>query len=155
MLKLAWKYMRYYKSQTLAIFASILLTAALLSGISSLIYSSQKNDLANSKTIYGDWHYYIETDPAMYETVQSGEQEEGYILEKCGKMEIKDVVSEEFLICFIKTDETYRQMAHRGLLEGTCCIYRSLFTQKAFDKSSNERGYLFYEKKEDLRSPSG
>lgn len=119
MLKLAWKYMRYYKSQTLVIFASILLTAALLSGISSLIYSSQKNDLANSKTIYGDWHYYIETDPAMYETVQSGEQGEGYILEKCGKMEIKDVVSEEFLICFIKTDETYRQMAHRGLLEGT------------------------------------
>ena len=119
MLKLAWKYMRYDKSQTLAILASILLTAALLSGISSLIYSSQKSDLANSKTIYGDWHYYVETDHATYDSVQSGEQGEGYTLEKCGKMEIKDVVSEEFLICFIDTDETYRQMAHRGLLEGT------------------------------------
>lgn len=119
MLKLAWKYMRYYKSQTLAILASILLTAALLSGISSLIYSSQKSDLANSKTIYGDWHYYVETDHATYDSVQSGEQGERYTLEKCGKMEIKDVVSEEFLICFIDTDETYRQMAHRGLLEGT------------------------------------
>lgn len=119
MLKLAWKYMRYYKSQTLAILASILLTAALLSGISSLIYSSQKSDLANSKTIYGDWHYYVETDHATYDSVQSGEQGKGYTLEKCGKMEIKDVVSEEFLICFIDTDETYRQMAHRGLLEGT------------------------------------
>ena len=111
--------MRYYKSQTLAILASILLTAALLSGISSLIYSSQKSDLANSKTIYGDWHYYVETDHATYDSVQSGEQGKGYTLEKCGKMEIKDVVSEEFLICFIDTDETYRQMAHRGLLEGT------------------------------------
>lgn len=119
MLKLAWKYMRYYKSQTLAILASIILTAALLSGISSLIYSSQKSDLANSKTIYGDWHYYVETDHATYNSVRSGEQGEGYTLEKCGKMEIKDVVSEEFLICFIDTDETYRQMAHRGLLEGT------------------------------------
>lgn len=119
MLKLAWKYMRYYKSQTLAIFASILLTAALLSGISSLLYSSQKSDLANSKTIYGDWHYYIETDQEVYESVQSGEQGEGYTLEKCGKMEIRDVVAEEFLICFIHTDETYRQMAHRDLLEGT------------------------------------
>lgn len=119
MLKLTWKYMRYYKSQTLAILASILLTAALLSGISSLIYSSQKSDLANSKTIYGNWHYYVETDLATYDSVQSGEQGEGYTLEKCGKMEIKDVVSEEFLICFIDTDETYRQMAHRGLLEGT------------------------------------
>lgn len=119
MLKLAWKYMRYYKSQTLAILASIILTAALFSGISSLIYSSQKSDLANSKTIYGDWHYYVETDHATYDSVQSGEQGEGYTLEKCGKMEIKDVVSEEFMICFIDTDETYRQMAHRGLLEGT------------------------------------
>ena len=118
MLKLAWNYMRYYKSQTLAIFASILLTAALLSGISSLMYSSQKSDLANSKTIYGDWHYYAETDPATYESVQSGEQGEGYTLKKCGKLEIRDAVSEDFFICFIHADETYRQMAHRGLLEG-------------------------------------
>lgn len=119
MLKLAWKYMRYYKSQTLAIFASILLTASLLSGISSLIYSSQKSDLANSKTIYGDWHYYIETDKALFDSVESGEKGKGYALEQCGKMEIRDVVAEEFLICFIHTDETYRQMAHRDLLEGT------------------------------------
>lgn len=118
MLKLAWKYMRYYKNQTLAIFASIILTASLLSGISSLIYSSQKNDLANSKTIYGDWHYYAETDKETYESVQSGEQGDGYLLDRCGKMEIRDVIAEEFLICFIHTDEAYRQMAHRDLLKG-------------------------------------
>lgn len=119
MLKLAWKYMRYYKSQTFAIFASILLTASLLSGISSLIYSSQKSDLANSKTIYGDWHYYIETDKELFNSVESGEKGKGYTLEQCGKMEIRDVVAEEFMICFIHADETYRQMAHRDLLEGT------------------------------------
>ena len=118
MLKLAWKYMRYYKSQTLAIFASILLTASLLSGISSLIYSSQKSDLANSKTIFGDWHYYIETDKELFDSVESGEKGKGYALEQCGKMEIRDVVAEEFLICFIHTDETYLKMAHRDLLEG-------------------------------------
>lgn len=112
MLKLAWKYMRYYKSQTFAIFASILLTASLLSGISSLIYSSQKSDLANSKTIYGDWHYYIETDKELFNSVESGEKGKGYTLEQCGKMEIRDVVAEEFMICFIHADETYRQMAH-------------------------------------------
>lgn len=119
MLKLAWKYMRYYKSQTFAIFASILLTASLLSGISSLIYSSQKSDLANSKTIYGDWHYYIETDKKLFDSVESGEKGKGYTVEQCGKMEIRDVVAEEFLICFIHADEIYRQMAHRDLLEGT------------------------------------
>ena len=118
MLKLAWKYMRYYKSQTLAIFASILLTASLLSGISSLIYSSQKSDLANSKTIFGDWHYYIETDKELFDSVESGEKGKGYTLEQCGKMGIRDVVAEEFLICFIHTDESYRKMAHRDLLEG-------------------------------------
>lgn len=118
MLKLAWKYMRYYKSQTLAIFVSVLLTASLLSGISSLIYSSQKSDLANRKTIYGDWHYYVETDKETYVSVQSGDKGDGYDLEQCGKMEIRDAVSEEFLITFIHADETYRQMAHRELLEG-------------------------------------
>ena len=118
MLKLAWKYMRYYKSQTFAIFASILLTASLLSGISSLIYSSQKSDLGNSKTIYGDWHYYIETDRELYNSVESGEKGKGYTLDQCGKMEIRDVVADEFMICFIHADETYRQMAHRDLLEG-------------------------------------
>ena len=98
MLKLAWKYMRYYKSQTFAIFASILLTASLLSGISSLIYSSQKSDLANSKTIYGDWHYYIETDKELFNSVESGEKGKGYTLEQCGKMEIRDVVAEELIV---------------------------------------------------------
>ena len=34
-------------------------------------------------------------------------------------MEIRDLVADEFLICFIHTDETYRRMAHRDLLEGT------------------------------------
>lgn len=118
MLKLAWKYMCYYKSQTLAIFVSILLTASLLSGVSSLIYSSQKSDLANSKNIYGDWHYYIETDKELFDSVESGEKRNGYTLEQCGKMEIRDVVADEFMICFIYTDETYRQMAHRDLIEG-------------------------------------
>lgn len=119
MLKLSWKYMRYYKSQTLAIFISILLTASLLSGISSLIYSSQKSDLENSKTIYGDWHYYVETDQELFRSIPSEEKGEGYDLKRCGKMEIRDVVKEPFLIYFIHTDEVYRQMAHRELLEGT------------------------------------
>lgn len=119
MLKLAWNYMKYYKNQTLAIFASMVLTAALLSGISSLIYSSQKSDLANSKTIYGDWQYFVETDRTTFQSVQSGEQKEGYFLEKCGKMEIRDAVADPFVIYFVCADDVYRQMAHRELIEGT------------------------------------
>ena len=78
MLKLAWKYMRYYKSQTFAIFASILLTASLLSRISSLIY--------------GDWHYYIETDTKLFDSVERSEKGKGYALEQCGKIAVNEVV---------------------------------------------------------------
>lgn len=118
MLKLAWSYMRYYKSQTFAIFASILLTAALLSGVSSLLLSSQKHDLANSKAIYGDWHYYVEADTKELSGSQSGGGV-GYRLEQSGTLEIRDVVRDEFLIYFIRTDEAYRRMAHRELVEGS------------------------------------
>lgn len=118
MLKLAYKYMRYYKSQTFAILASIILTAALLSGVSSLMYSSQMSDLENNKTIYGDWHYYFDAGPDVFETVRSGENGNGFQVEQCGKLEIRDVVTEPYLIYFMNTDESYRQMAHRELIEG-------------------------------------
>lgn len=119
MLKLAYRYMRYYKSQTFAILASILLTAALLSGVSSLMYSSQMNELENNKTMYGDWHYYVDAEPDAFAAVQSGEMENGFCLEQVGKVEIKDVVTEPYLIYFMDTDESYRQMAHRELVDGT------------------------------------
>lgn len=118
MLKLAYKYMRYYKSQTFAIMASIILTAALLSGISSLMYSSQKSDLANDKTIYGNWHYSIAAEQAISKTIRTGEQGAGFFLEQCGKKEIKDMSRTPYLIYFVYADEAYRQMAHRELVEG-------------------------------------
>ena len=118
MLKLACQYMRYYKSQTLAILASIILTAALLSGVSSLMYSSQMNKLENNKTMYGNWHYYVNVDPDIFSVVQSGETENGFCLEQVGKVEIKNVITEPYLIYFMDTDEVYRQMTHRELIDG-------------------------------------
>ena len=119
MLKLACRYMRYYKSQTLAILASIILTAALLSGVSSLMYSSQMNELENNRTMYGDWHYYVEAKTDTFESVQGGETGDGFCLEQVGKAEMKDVVTEPYLIYFMNTDESYRQMTHRELADGT------------------------------------
>ena len=134
MLKLAWKYMRYYKSQTFAIFASIVLTAALLAGIGSLMYSSRRSDIENSKTVYGDWHYRAAVDAKTYRMVGNGKADDGesdrrasgsggsdrgYVLEQCGKMEIRDAVDEPYLIWFVHADESYLQMVHRDFLEGT------------------------------------
>ena len=118
MLKLAYRYMRYYKSQTFAILASIVLTAALLSGVSSLIYSSQRNRLENSKDVYGEWHYYAVVDTEIFETVSGGEENAGYCLEQCGKKEIRDVQAEPYQIYFSYTDDTYRQLAHREIVDG-------------------------------------
>ena len=54
MFKLARKYIVFYKSQSLAILVSMILSIALMTGISSLVYSGQLSDLQNSKEINGD-----------------------------------------------------------------------------------------------------
>lgn len=118
MLKLAYRYMRYYKSQTFAILASIVLTAALLSGVSSLIESSQRNRLENRKALYGEWHYYAVVDAEIFESVSGGEENDDFCLEQCGKKEIRDVETEPYRIYFSYTDETYRQLAHREIADG-------------------------------------
>lgn len=119
MLKLAYQYMRYYKSQTVAILASIILTAALLSGVSSLMYSSQMNELQNKKTMYGEWHYYVNDMQDTIASVQSGDTGDGFCLEQVGNVIMKDIVTEPYRIYFMETDESYRQMAHRELVDGT------------------------------------
>ena len=174
MLKLAYLYMKFYKNQTLAILASIILTAALLSGVSSLMYSSQRNSLENNKMVYGTWHYCVDAgicddknenigakglSAAREELagVSSGDLNADEIravnkdreyssgnytvdrmgmaakaleelcgsnpdadsgLEQCGKMEIRDIVTNPYRIYFVNTDESYRQMAHREVAEG-------------------------------------
>lgn len=119
MLKLAYKYMRYYKSQTFAILMSIILTAALLSGVSSLLYSSQMNKMENSKLMYGSWHYYINDKSNLSKTIQSEEVKPGFCLKQTGKVEIKDVVTDPYLIYFVNVDESYRQMTNCDLIEGS------------------------------------
>lgn len=118
MLKLAYQYMRYYKSQTFAILASVILTAALLSGVSSLMYSSQMSRLENHRSVYGDWHYYLEAGTESLQSVHAGGQEEGFSVEQCGRLEIKDVISQPYEICFVSADESFCHMMHRELVEG-------------------------------------
>lgn len=118
MLKLAYSYMRYYKSQTFAILASIILTAALLSGVSSLMYSSRQNNLENNKQIYGSWHYCIDLDSDTCNSIRIEGQDSDYQIECFGKKSIKDMASEPYPMYFIQTDEAYRQMAHRQIIDG-------------------------------------
>lgn len=118
MLKLAWRYMVYYKNQTVAILFSIILTAGLFSGISSLLYSSKMNDLEKNKLIYGDWHYKIAVNEEQLEKMNTVEHRRGYLLQDCGKLEIRDAVEEPYRILFEYADDRYRKLLHREIIEG-------------------------------------
>lgn len=118
MLKLAYQYMRYYKSQTCAILLSIILTAALLTGISSLLYSSQMNELENARLMYGEWHYDIHVDAEVTDNIADNNGDSGYKLEYFGIKIVKDAVTEPFQIYFVETDENYRKLSHRELIDG-------------------------------------
>lgn len=113
MLKLAYQYMKYYKSQTFAIFASIFLTAALLSGIGSLMYSSRQNDLENSRALYGDWHYCVNVD-----VDPDAGSDAGFQIERCGAAQVKGILTAPCEIRFLYVDESYREMMECGLKEG-------------------------------------
>ena len=116
MLKLAWRYMVYYKNQTVAILFSIILTAGLFSGISSLLYSSKMNDLEKNKLIYGDWHYKIAVNEEQLEKMNTVEHRRGYLLQDCGKLEIRDAVEEPYRILFEYADDRYRKLLHREII---------------------------------------
>lgn len=126
MLKLAYQYMRYYKSQTFAIFASIFLIAALMSGIGSLMYISRKNDVENSRRIYGDWHYCIETGidaetktfPVSGTDTANGIKDRDFRLERYAKAQVAGELSEPYQIQFLHVDESYRRMLCREITEG-------------------------------------
>ena len=71
MLELVFQYIRYYKKQTFAILSSVFLTSVLITGIGSLMFSNEMNDLENKRTMYGDWHYCITVDEKTYDEVRT------------------------------------------------------------------------------------
>lgn len=118
MLRLAWKYLRYDKSQTLAILCSIILTAALLSGIGSLLYSGQRNDLEHARESYGDWHYAVEVSKKNFRQIQGAERGDGYELLACGKVILRGVEESTGPIWFLQADAEYLKMQRRELTRG-------------------------------------
>lgn len=120
MVRLACKYMRFYKSQTFALLLSIVLTAALLAGVSSLLYSSQMSELENNKTMYGSWHYRAEADEETIKEILGDKEKagEGFCLEDAGRMELKDMITEPLPVSFVYGDEGFLRLMNRDILEG-------------------------------------
>lgn len=118
MVKLAFQYMRFYKSQAAAILASVVCSAALFFGVSSLMYSSQRNDLEHSKEVYGSWHFSFPAGQGFQKPSVGGEGGDGFALAQCGEKTVWDVMQADAQLTLAFADEDYLQMAGRSLLEG-------------------------------------
>ena len=117
MFKLARRYIVFYKNQSFAILISMILSIALMTGISSLVYSGELSDLENSKEINGDWNYAI---PLKDNTIDkiTNKQDKGYEVEKYGICKTIDEAVSDKNIALLYGDKTYLKMTTQSVLEG-------------------------------------
>lgn len=107
----------FYKNQSFAILISMILSIALMVGISSLVYSGELSDLENSKEINGDWNYAI---PLKDNTIDkiTNKQDKGYEVEKYGICKTIDEAVSDKNIALLYGDKTYLEMTTQSVLEG-------------------------------------
>lgn len=117
MFKLARRYIVFYKNQSFAILISMILSIALMAGISSLVYSGELSDLENSKEINGDWNY---ATPLKDNTIDkiTNKQDKGYEVEKYGICKTIDEAVSDKNIALLYGDKTYLEMTTQSVLEG-------------------------------------
>lgn len=117
MLKLALQSIRYYKKQSFAVLAGMILSVALLTGISSLIYSGQQSNIANCMEIYGSWNYCFYGDEKTAEKLAET-KDAGYLVETYGILKIAGLLEEE-MVSLQYADASYLEMMGQPMLEGT------------------------------------
>lgn len=95
----------------------MILSIALMVGISSLVYSGELSDLENSKEINGDWNYAI---PLKDNTIDkiTNKQDKGYEVEKYGICKTIDEAVSDKNIALLYGDKTYLEMTTQSVLEG-------------------------------------
>lgn len=118
-LKLSVAYLRYYKKQTFSLFLGVLLSAALLSGVGSLLYSGKQQNIEKVRQEYGDWHYYFQSDAKEAESLLEKKKGEGYEIEESGTITIRKAMEEPYKIMLVHGDDSYLHMMNRKLLQGS------------------------------------
>lgn len=118
MLKLSLAYLRYYKKQTFSLFLGVLLSAALLGGIGSLLYSGRQQNIEKARQDYGDWHYYFQSDEQQAKTILEKKKGNGYEIEEVGILTIRKVLEEPYKVMMVHGEDSYLHMMNRKLLEG-------------------------------------
>lgn len=118
-LKLSFAYLRYYKKQTFSLFLGVLLSAALLSGVGSLLYSGKQQNIEKTRQEYGDWHYYFQSDAQEAKSLLEKKKGDGYEIEESGTITIRKAVEEPYKIMLVHGDDSYLHMMNRKLLQGS------------------------------------
>ncbi|MBQ8967823.1 ABC transporter permease [Ruminococcus sp.] len=113
-IRLALRYLRYYKSQTAALFLGIVLAAALFSGLGGLLGSGRKAAAENARVLYGDWHYCLTGEAADTENTAGS----GFSIEKTGRLYLGDIVNGREDIRLACADEGYLDMMFIKAEEG-------------------------------------
>lgn len=115
---ISFSYLKYYKKQTAALLASIILSVALLTGMGGLFESGKQAALNNARTEYGDWHYSTRGDADWIHKFETDPSGNGYKIEKTGMETVRKVIEEPFAMELVYADSGYLDMMGRDVIKG-------------------------------------
>lgn len=120
-IKLAFSYLTYYRKQTLSLLAGIILSAALMTGVGSLLYSGKTADIERIREVYGDAHYRFDMEEGDFGELSDSASlpNREFTVERAGTLTVKKVITSPFPITFACADTDYMEMFCRTLLEGS------------------------------------
>lgn len=116
-MKLAISYIQYYRKQAAILFLGICMSALLMNGIASLVYSNHNAGYENAKEEYGSWNYAIPNN--LTDENKIIHSDSGYELNHMGIYHSAPCQTDSKDIIFCYGDSQYLEMNHRMLLEGT------------------------------------
>lgn len=116
-MKLAISYIRYYRKHAAILFLGICMSALLMNGIASLVYSNQNASYETAKKEYGSWNYAIPKNLIDENKIIRSDSE--YKLNRMGVYYSAPWEAGNKDITFCYGDRQYLEMNHRTLLEGT------------------------------------
>lgn len=109
---------KYYNKYVFSMLFSILLSSALMTGISSMIYSNEKYSIEQNRTSKGDYHYRLLLDKAHYEKFSNCLDEEGFKIDKFGIYKKIKMEETPFMISFVYANEDYLNILSEKFIEG-------------------------------------
>lgn len=117
-LHISFSHLSYYKKQTAALLAGIILSAALLTGMGGLLESGKYAALENARSEYGDWHYCTRADADWIQSYETDSAGNGYTIEQTGLETVRKKIEEPFAIELVYADPGYLDMMGREVIKG-------------------------------------